>query len=104
VEPPVVPELKQEVLAMGVRVQENLPVEQRPIELTGPVLIGHHEKMGYDESVLWGWKVVRVHVTPPLVRSRDRLRQAEFRTEGPRRGQVLVEAPPRATQGAMVTA
>src|SRR5205823_4609631 len=52
-----------------VALQENLPVEQRPIELTGPVLIGNHEKVSYDEAVLGGWKLVRVHLAPPLVRS-----------------------------------
>src|SRR5207302_1240300 len=53
----------------GVALHENLPIEQRSIELTGTVLIGNHEKVGYDESVLWGWKVVGVHLAPPLVGS-----------------------------------
>src|SRR6266852_2451540 len=46
-----------------VAVQENLPVEQRPIELTGPVLIGNHKKMRDDEAVLRRRKVLWIHLT-----------------------------------------
>jgi hypothetical protein len=35
----------------GVALKENLPAEQRLIELTGPVLIGNNQKVRNDETV-----------------------------------------------------
>src|SRR5229473_5951183 len=52
-----------------VALQENLPVEQRPIELTGAVLIGNHEKMRDDETLLRCGKVLWVHQTTSTFRS-----------------------------------
>src|SRR5262252_1630600 len=49
-----------------VALLEDLAAEQRPIELTGSVLIGHHEKVGEHEALTRCWKVVWGHWTPPL--------------------------------------
>src|SRR5712691_4025428 len=53
-----------------VALQHHLPAEQRPVELTGTVLIGHHEEMRDDEAFLRRGKVVWVHPAPPLSRNR----------------------------------
>src|SRR5713226_6852032 len=52
-----------------VALQENLPIEERPIELTGAVLIGNHEKMRDDETLLRCGKVLWVHQTTSTFRS-----------------------------------
>src|SRR6266567_378722 len=51
-----------------VALEENLPVEQRLIELTGPVLIGDNKKMRDDEAVLRRRKVLGIHLTTSTVR------------------------------------
>src|SRR5713101_4565299 len=46
-----------------VALEENLAVEQRSIELTGPVLVGNHQKVRNDETAFRRGKVLRVHLT-----------------------------------------
>src|SRR5712691_7678395 len=46
-----------------VALDENLTVEQRSIELTGPVLVGNHQKVRNYETVARRGKVLWVHIT-----------------------------------------
>ena len=47
-----------------VTFHENLPIEQRSIELPGAVLIGDDKKMRQNETILRRWEVVLVHAKP----------------------------------------
>src|SRR5260370_24754767 len=79
-----------------VAVEENLPVEERLIEVTGPVLIGAQQEVREDKALFRCRKVLWVHLTLPFFEVRRPLRLFRLLLRcGSRNG-----APPGSHQGA----
>src|SRR5882672_9501672 len=79
-----------------VALEKNLPVEERLIEVTGPVLIGDHQEVRENEALFRCRKVLRVHLTLPFFEVRRPLRLCRLLLRsGSRNG-----APPRSHQAA----